>query len=131
MPIRELAQGGPGAPFQPDLLVRASQFVNDSEWVWWSLPRPSSQVGKFDDLCETQAVCEAAEKTASLRAMLSPHNRRKLDRAIASGDWLVGTGYRRTRPDTRGRKVQRLELRFDGLAGCLRTPDGGSSRRSS
>jgi len=25
--------------------------------------------------------------------------------------------------------VQRLEIRFDGLAGCLRTPAGGSSRQ--
>ena len=28
-----------------------------------------------------------------------------------------------------GRRVQRAELRFDGLAGCLRTPGGGSSRQ--
>ncbi len=28
-----------------------------------------------------------------------------------------------------GLKTQRLELRLDGLAGCLRTPSGGSSRR--
>jgi DNA (cytosine-5)-methyltransferase 1 len=28
-----------------------------------------------------------------------------------------------------GRRVQRAEVRFDGLAGCLRTPRGGSSRQ--
>jgi DNA (cytosine-5)-methyltransferase 1 len=28
-----------------------------------------------------------------------------------------------------GVKRQRLELRFDGVAGCLRTPAGGSSRQ--
>jgi DNA (cytosine-5)-methyltransferase 1 len=28
-----------------------------------------------------------------------------------------------------GEKVQRAEVRFDGLAGCLRTPGGGSSRQ--
>jgi DNA (cytosine-5)-methyltransferase 1 len=28
-----------------------------------------------------------------------------------------------------GRAVQRAELRLDGLAGCLRTPRGGSSRQ--
>jgi DNA (cytosine-5)-methyltransferase 1 len=27
-------------------------------------------------------------------------------------------------------KVQRAEVRFDGLAGCLRTPRGGSSRQT-
>ena len=34
------------------------------------------------------------------------------------------TGYKRTRHGQ-----QRLELRFDGIAGCLRTPKGGSSRQ--
>src|SRR5690606_17226355 len=29
-----------------------------------------------------------------------------------------------------GEKLQRLEIRFDGLAGCLRTPSGGSSRQN-
>ena len=29
-----------------------------------------------------------------------------------------------------GGKVQRAEARFDGVAGCLRTPAGGSSRQS-
>jgi DNA (cytosine-5)-methyltransferase 1 len=42
----------------------------------------------------------------------------------------VGTLYRRTRPDPdSGLKRQRAEVRFDGIAGCLRTPAGGSSRQ--
>ena len=28
-----------------------------------------------------------------------------------------------------GKKVQRAEARFDGMAGCLRAPTGGSSRQ--
>jgi DNA (cytosine-5)-methyltransferase 1 len=31
--------------------------------------------------------------------------------------------------DERGKKVQRAEVRFDDVAGCLRTPAGGSSRQ--
>ena len=38
--------------------------------------------------------------------------------------------YRRTRTDGDGAKVQRAEIRFDDIAGCLRTPAGGSSRQS-
>ena len=37
---------------------------------------------------------------------------------------MYATGYRRTRNGT-----QQLELRFDGIAGCLRTPEGGSSKQ--
>src|SRR5262249_36184970 len=36
--------------------------------------------------------------------------------------------YRRIR-EAKGEKIQRAELRLDGLAGCLRTPGGGSSRQ--
>jgi DNA (cytosine-5)-methyltransferase 1 len=42
---------------------------------------------------------------------------------------MVGGVYRRTRFDERGNKVQRAEVRFDDVAGCLRTPAGGSSRQ--
>jgi len=37
--------------------------------------------------------------------------------------------FRRTRKEE-GRSVQRAEVRFDGVAGCLRTPRGGSSRQA-
>ena len=43
---------------------------------------------------------------------------------IAAHDTVYATGYRRTRNGT-----QQLELRFDGIAGCLRTPEGGSSKQ--
>ena len=39
-------------------------------------------------------------------------------------DTAYVTGYRRTRNGK-----QQLELRFDGIAGCLRTPEGGSSKQ--
>ena len=39
-------------------------------------------------------------------------------------DTVYATGYRRTRHGE-----QQLELRFDGIAGCLRTPEGGSSKQ--
>ncbi len=51
-------------------------------------------------------------------------HRLRLEAAIASGERRVGAVFRRMRY---GR--QRAEARFDGLAGCLRTPGGGSSRQ--
>jgi DNA (cytosine-5)-methyltransferase 1 len=43
---------------------------------------------------------------------------------------MVGAVYKRTRRDVDGEKVQRAEIRFDDVAGCLRTPAGGSSRQT-
>jgi len=43
---------------------------------------------------------------------------------------MVGGLYRRIRPGADGKKVQRAEIRFDDVAGCLRVPTGGSSRQT-
>jgi hypothetical protein len=43
---------------------------------------------------------------------------------------IVGGVYKRTRVDEEGKRAQRAEIRFDDVAGCLRTPVGGSSRQS-
>lgn len=57
--------------------------------------------------------------------MMAPLHRRKVLAAQASKSPRVGTIYKRTRDG-----IQRAEVRFDGIAGCLRTPGGGSSRQT-
>ena len=130
IPITDLAQASPTEPFHPNGLKRAAAAINDPNWLWWSLPLPQGKTALFSDLYERDAVCDPAAKTAELCELLSPVNRRKLDSALGAKMNFAGTGYRRTRPDPEGRKKQRLELRFDGIAGCLRTPNGGSSRQT-
>jgi DNA (cytosine-5)-methyltransferase 1 len=56
--------------------------------------------------------------------MMDEKNHAKLVWALAQPEPRYGLVYRRTR-----KGVQRAEARFDGLAGCLRTPKGGSSRQ--
>ena len=49
---------------------------------------------------------------------------------MRAGRRVVGCVYRRTRRDREDAKIQRAEVRFDDVAGCLRTPAGGSSRQT-
>jgi DNA (cytosine-5)-methyltransferase 1 len=51
-------------------------------------------------------------------------NLAKVRSAMTKQGSTAGSAYRRTRQG-----VQRAEARFDGVAGCLRTPAGGSSRQ--
>jgi DNA (cytosine-5)-methyltransferase 1 len=60
---------------------------------------------------------------------MSDVNRQKVASAQQARRRVVGTVYRRTRPDANGGKRQRAEVRFDEVFGCLRTPAGGSSRQ--
>jgi DNA (cytosine-5)-methyltransferase 1 len=125
-----LRQTFPSEPFHSAGLVRTSFTINDPDWIWWSLPVPSSGKRVFADLCDRDAPCDPPSKTKELCAMLSPLNRKKLDAARRAKTFFAGTAYRRTRPDEDGVRTQRLEVRFDGVAGCLRTPNGGSSRQT-
>ena len=130
IPLNGLIQHVPSEPFHPTSLVRNSFVLGDPEWLWWSLPCPKARRPGFADLCERDAPCDPPSKTEELCAMLSPLNRKKLSAARHAGSFFAGTAYRRTRPNGDGKKVQRLEIRFDGTAGCLRTPNGGSSRQT-
>ena len=71
-----------------------------------------------------------AAQTNYLLDLMTPLHRRKVASAMASGRRTVGAIYRRTRPDENGTRRQRAEVRFDDIAGCLRTPAGGSSRQT-
>ena len=123
----DFVQSGPG-PFHPRPVRSAAKTVADPDWIWWALPTPDSRVAALTDLCDRHAPCESPSRTAERLEMLSPRNKWKLQQQILYGRYSVGTGYCRTRPTANGRS-QRLEIRFDGIAGCLRTPEGGSSRQ--
>lgn len=126
--IAGLAQIGPGA-FHPEAVLRASAAVRDPEWVWWTMPHPKGPTAALAEIIDRDAPCDSEGETAARRELLSAGSGRRLDEQLQSGRFAVGTGYRRTRRDEQGRKRQRLEVRFDGVAGCLRTPGGGSSRQ--
>jgi DNA (cytosine-5)-methyltransferase 1 len=102
-----------------------------ARWMWFSPPIPAKRNLALCDIIEDDPkdVCwHTAAETERLLAMMSSVNRAKVDLVVANKSPAVGAIYKRTRWED-GRKVQRAEVRFD-LAGCLRTPGGGSSRQS-
>ena len=101
-------------------------------WIWWNPPCPPPRVKTFADVIEDAPKDVAwftKEETNRLIAKMSEGNKAKLLAAQREKRKIVGGLYRRTRPDETGRKVQRAEIRFDDISGCLRTPAGGSSRQ--
>ncbi|WP_299921601.1 DNA cytosine methyltransferase [uncultured Pelagimonas sp.] len=110
-----------------DALPKAVQ----KHWQWWDMPQPPQRVLRFADLVEDQPKSTKwhnKSETRTLLSMMSEVNLAKVETAKASGVRMVGTIYKRTRVE-HGIKVQRAEIRFDEIAGCLRTPAGGSSRQ--
>jgi DNA (cytosine-5)-methyltransferase 1 len=121
------------SPFQTRAVRAAAARLSAAaaaRWVDWSLPAPPARNAGLASLLEPdEAVAwHAPERTAAWLALMSPLHRRRLEAAAAAGERMVGAVFRRMRVED-GRRVQRAEVRFDGLAGCLRTPRGGSSRQ--
>lgn len=126
------ATGAPAGMFHPPALVRAVGRVPPAlraAHVWRPLPAPPARNLALADLLEPDAPWAPAAETARLLALMAPLHRARLDAARSDGRRIVGTVFRRTRPAPGGGRVQRAELRLDGIAGCLRTPAGGSSRQ--
>ena len=124
---------GPVAPFHSARLTATHDRLPEAvkaNWAWWSLSSPPRRNLDLAAVLEPDAAVDwfDAARTQTALAMLSPLHRRRLETERASGARRVAAGYRRVRIEN-GIKTQRLELRFDGLAGCLRTPAGGSSRQ--
>lgn len=94
------------------------------DWVWWRIPKPQRRFKGLSDILEWDAPVDDATRRDRLLGMISPAHKKTLYDLALTGQ-AVFPGYKRTR---NGR--QTLEIRFDNIAGCLRTPEGGSSRQN-
>src|SRR5690606_37448211 len=92
---------------------------------WWNIPTPCHRGSTFADLIEEEPTgvhWHSPAETRKLLSMMSATNLAKVNAAKRAERRMVGGVYKRTRLDENGVKVQRAEVRFDDIAGCLRTP---------
>jgi len=103
-----------------------------NKWVWWNLPPPKNYHNSLARLIDEtyDHVWFSQKKIDHLLSIMSAVNLAKIKAAQQSGELCIGTVYKRGRPGADGQVRQRAEVRFDGIAGCLRTPRGGSSRQT-
>ena len=125
--------GGPVAPFHSRGVVTAWEGLSASAqaaWRWWRLPAPPLGNTDLATVLEADDTVDWLDDARAQRllSLMSPLHRQRLDGLLAAGERRVGAAYRRVRREA-GERAQRVEVRFDGLAGCLRTPAGGSSRQ--
>ncbi len=115
----------------PALMTAQALFSKAAraQWFWLGAEPRLSRNARLSDIIDWDAPdWHPREQTQKLIAMMAPHQRARLDNIVKNGARRAGAAFRRTRIEN-GETVQRVEARFDGLAGCLRTPAGGSSRQ--
>ena len=131
-----LIEDSPHELWHPPSLRRAYMRLSPADrtsWVWWQMPSPPPRATTFASIVEPDPmdVCwHSTEDTKRLLGMMTTLHKKRVEQAKRANKKMVGAIYKRTRRTSEGEKVQRAEIRFDDVAGCLRTPAGGSSRQT-
>lgn len=113
---------------RPKELVKFILRHSELQWSIRNLPplprndRPLITI--IEDLPDTSPEWWSAERAEYLLSQMSTRHRVIADHLINLNTWSYGTVFRRMR---NGRST--AELRVDGIAGCLRTPRGGSAKQ--
>ncbi|MGH2503210.1 MAG: hypothetical protein ACRDID_11925, partial [Ktedonobacterales bacterium] len=109
-------------------LIDAIAANSALRWRVRRLPAPPRHDGRLeeilDDLPDDAPEWWSEQRASYLLSQMSARHRAQADAMIVGEQWRCGAVFRRMR---RGRSM--AELRVDGLAGCLRTPRGGSGRQ--
>jgi len=107
------------------------EFINlhqDVEWDIRILPSPRKSKKRLIDILEDLPDDDEhwwnEERVAYFMNQLSNRHEVQAHYMMAGEDYSYATAFRRVR---KGRSM--AELRIDGIAGCLRTPRGGSGRQ--
>jgi DNA (cytosine-5)-methyltransferase 1 len=130
--VGRLADAGPLVS-QPSVLRPAAiaKFIRSNQDVVWNmtdLPEPPLRQGSLaevlEQLPEGSKEWWSEERAAYLLSQMNGRHRATAEEMIQAPVIGVGSVFRRVR---KGRSM--AELRTDGIAGCLRTPKGGSARQ--
>jgi len=113
---------------RPSALADFILWHPEINWRIRQLPPLPVLNRRLDDILETLSpnsqMWWSRERCEYLLNQMSPKHRATADRMIAGKQTTFGTVFRRVR-----KNKSMAELRTDGIAGCLRTPRGGSGRQ--
>lgn len=102
-------------------------FIKAHPKIHWrirELPSPPASKRRLAQLLDDKTDWWSADRADYLLSQMSPRHRAIADEMIGGSRWSYGTVFRRIR-----NAKSMAELRIDGIAGCLRTPRGGSGRQ--
>jgi DNA (cytosine-5)-methyltransferase 1 len=128
--MEPLARWGAFEPnaIRPKAVVEYMAAHPQLNWGLIPLPTPPSRAQSLgellEDVPEGSPYWWSQERVTRLLSQMSRRHRLTVEEAMRGKRTKMATVYRRVRPTG-----AMAEVRGDGIAGCLRTPRGGSSRQ--
>jgi DNA (cytosine-5)-methyltransferase 1 len=118
--------------FESDVRPKAlaAFILKHKEIDWYNRPLPpqpqrtTSLTNILEDIPHDSVLWWNNERSEYLYNQMSPRHKEIADKMVSTPFFSYGTVFRRVRNGS-----SMAELRTDGVAGCLRTPRGGSGRQ--
>lgn len=100
----------------------------DLNWFFHSLPNLPENRVSLESIIDLEAEWWPEERAAYVRNQMHQRHAILLESLVDDDEYHYFPAFRRMR-ERDGEKKSTVELRTDGIAGCLRTPKGGSARQ--
>lgn len=113
---------------RPDKIVKFIKANSSIDWHLSTLPRLPEHATNLETIIDLEASWWEKARSIYLFNQMHDHHKSKVSFLLNQQKWTYGTAFRRMRVRN-GIKQSTAEVRFDGIAGCLRTPKGGSARQ--
>lgn len=117
------------SPIRSANLIKVIKKNIGLNWGLLDVPIPDTKTQNISSIIDSTVLDSAPEwwseeRKNKLYAQMSDAHKNELAKMVSGQEYSYGTVYRRMR---KGQSM--AELRTDGIAGCLRTPRGGSSKQ--
>ena len=113
---------------RPQKIIDYVHNNSDLDWYFHDLPNLPVRTMTLNEVIDTAEEWWPKQRTALLLGQLHSYHEDLLEAAKNKDEYSYYPAFRRMRVRD-GRKQSTVELRTDGIAGCLRTPKGGSARQ--
>lgn len=113
---------------RPNKIRKFIRAHTDVRWLLRELPPLPSRTTRLADIMDHDAEWWPRHRSEYLFNQMHQHHKVQINHMMQGDDWSYGTVFRRMR-HREGLMQSTAELRSDGIAGCLRTPKGGSARQ--
>jgi DNA (cytosine-5)-methyltransferase 1 len=113
---------------RPEKITRFIRNNSDLSWFINELPMLPKRIIALEDIIDEQADWWPKDRSDYLFNQMFERHKNEVLRLMDNNFWTYRTVFRRMRLRN-GIKQSTAEVRLDGIAGCLRTPKGGSARQ--
>lgn len=111
--------------------AKLQNFIRANEKIHWhlkALPELPIRTAFLSQILDLQEQWWTQKRTAYLVGQMPDRHKLWVKEHTDKSTYLYGTAFRRMRKHN-GVSKSTAELRVDGVAGCLRTPKGGSAKQ--